>query len=297
VGAKKRRVFIPPKRAQPGPAGPEAVTRPAALTINTTALEGRPGLSVGDRVRILGTGLYAGEVAVIERIAGGVVPAASVRTEAGRSRTVRTIDLEPVGPNGQARAPRCCGRRGAVERRQGRSPSRSVTRPHSATPAARRSCAPRRRPPPRSWSDRGPAVVAWTADHARAPWASSGWCRWRSCRTGPPRRRGVAPDVFARTIVRRQHGAAAGQDRPRRRRSASRAGDLAWRRARLHRLRGACFDGICRLLDRRQPRGVPSCRWSSGSANRRGTRTRCSAPRGGGCGARRPGSSRSGAPP
>ena len=95
---KKRRVFIPPKRTPPGPPTGEVITRPAALSINTSALEGRPGLSVGDRVRILGTGLYAGEIAIIERVVGGVVPAASVRTEAGRSRTVRTIDLEPVGP-------------------------------------------------------------------------------------------------------------------------------------------------------------------------------------------------------
>lgn len=96
---KKRRVFIPPKRTPPGPPTGEVITRPAALSINMAALEGRPGLAVGDRVRILGTGLYAGEIAVIERIAGGVVPAAAVRTEAGRSRTVRTIDLEPVGPS------------------------------------------------------------------------------------------------------------------------------------------------------------------------------------------------------
>ena len=69
---------------------------PGATSINTAALEGRSGLAVGDRVRILGTGLYAGEIAVIERMAGGAIPAAAVRTEAGRSRTVRTVDLEPV---------------------------------------------------------------------------------------------------------------------------------------------------------------------------------------------------------
>jgi len=45
------------------------------------------------RVSILGTGLYAGEVAVVERIVAGVIPAADVRTEAGRTRRVRTIDL------------------------------------------------------------------------------------------------------------------------------------------------------------------------------------------------------------
>jgi hypothetical protein len=33
---------------------------------------------------------------VIERLGGSVVPAAAVRTEAGRTRQVRTIDLEPV---------------------------------------------------------------------------------------------------------------------------------------------------------------------------------------------------------
>ena len=100
MGAKKRRVFIPPKRTPPRvQPGGEIGGRPAALSINLTALEGRSGLAVGDRVRILGSGLYAGEVATIERIAGGVVPAAAVRTEAGRTRTVRTIDLEPIGAN------------------------------------------------------------------------------------------------------------------------------------------------------------------------------------------------------
>ena len=48
------------------------------------------------RVTIMGTGLYAGETAVVESIAGGVIPAANVRTEAGRTRRVRTIDLAPA---------------------------------------------------------------------------------------------------------------------------------------------------------------------------------------------------------
>lgn len=101
MGTRKRKVFIPPKRTPPRvQPGGDGTGRPAALTINLSALEGRAGLAVGDRVRILGSGLYAGETAVIERLAGGVVPSAGVRTEAGRTRTVRTIDLEPVGPNG-----------------------------------------------------------------------------------------------------------------------------------------------------------------------------------------------------
>ena len=65
-------------------------------TIDLTAGSGRAGLAVGDRVRIAGGGLYSGEAAVIERLVAGVIPAALVRTEAGRSRQVRTIDLEPI---------------------------------------------------------------------------------------------------------------------------------------------------------------------------------------------------------
>jgi hypothetical protein len=95
--AKKRKVFIPPKKTNPRPQpGVENAGRPGATSINLAALGGRTDLAVGDRVRILGTGLYAGEEAVIERMAGGAIPSASVRTEAGRARTVRTVDLEPI---------------------------------------------------------------------------------------------------------------------------------------------------------------------------------------------------------
>lgn len=74
------------------------------MTIDTKAVVGR-AIAVGSRVRILGTGLYAGEVATVERLAGGVIPAAVVRTEAGRTRQVRTIDLEPVAPSARPAAP------------------------------------------------------------------------------------------------------------------------------------------------------------------------------------------------
>jgi hypothetical protein len=98
--ARKRKVVYPVKRTPPKaaavPPGDAPVVRTSVVAIDVTARRGRAGLSVGQRVRILGTGLYAGEVAVIEKIGGSVVPAATVRTEAGRSRQVRTIDLEPV---------------------------------------------------------------------------------------------------------------------------------------------------------------------------------------------------------
>jgi hypothetical protein len=44
----------------------------------------------------LWTGLCASEIAVIEKIDGTAVPAATVRTKAGRSRQVPAIDQEPV---------------------------------------------------------------------------------------------------------------------------------------------------------------------------------------------------------
>ena len=68
----------------------------ARLACKLLARLGRTDIVVGSSVRILGTGLYAGEVAVVERLTGGVIPAATVRTSAGRTRQVRTIDLEPV---------------------------------------------------------------------------------------------------------------------------------------------------------------------------------------------------------
>jgi hypothetical protein len=71
-------------------------TRSTVATINLAALEVRDDYSAGDRVRIGGEGLYSGELAVIESIVVGVIPAAMVRTEAGKSRRVRFVDLERV---------------------------------------------------------------------------------------------------------------------------------------------------------------------------------------------------------
>jgi hypothetical protein len=72
------------------------VTPPTVAVINRQASTGKAGIEVGMRVTIMGTGLYAGETATVESIASGVIPAANVRTEAGRTRRVRTIDLVPV---------------------------------------------------------------------------------------------------------------------------------------------------------------------------------------------------------
>jgi hypothetical protein len=64
--------------------------------MDPTAGLGRAGLAVGQHVRIAGSGLYAGESGVIERLTGSVVPTAVVKLESGATRHIRTIDLEPT---------------------------------------------------------------------------------------------------------------------------------------------------------------------------------------------------------
>jgi hypothetical protein len=104
---KKRRQTYPPPRSSRGPAPGYAapVTPPTVALINGQAATGRTGIEVGMRVSIMGTGLYAGEAAVVESIVGGVIPAADVRTEAGRTRRVRTIDLVPAPAAATGAAP------------------------------------------------------------------------------------------------------------------------------------------------------------------------------------------------
>jgi len=104
----KRKVTYPPAKTANRPPPPTGLpdeapyVRPTVAIIDVNAGKGRAGLSVGTRVRISGSGLYSGEFAVIERLANGVIPSAVVRTEAGKTRQVRTIDLEPAGPAGPA---------------------------------------------------------------------------------------------------------------------------------------------------------------------------------------------------
>lgn len=97
---RKRKTNYPPaktanKRA-PAPGPDPSVERLTLARIDATATAGRSGLAVGDRVRIEGSGLHSGSVAVIERLSGGVIPSALVRTESGATRQARTIDLVPL---------------------------------------------------------------------------------------------------------------------------------------------------------------------------------------------------------
>ena len=63
---KRKTTYPPPKTAnRPAPAGTpgEPVVRSTVATINVHAVKGRSGLKPGGRVRVLGTGRHAGEIA------------------------------------------------------------------------------------------------------------------------------------------------------------------------------------------------------------------------------------------
>jgi hypothetical protein len=97
---RKRKTTYPVARTSRRPAGPagapEQQIRSTVASIDLSAGKGRDGFTTGSRVRIAGAGLYSGEEATVESIPGGVVPSVLVRTDAGRTRRVRTIDLEPL---------------------------------------------------------------------------------------------------------------------------------------------------------------------------------------------------------
>lgn len=94
--ARKSRTYYPKKSRNRPPSDAPPMVRPSVAEIDPRAGLGRADLVEGSRVRILGGGLYAGEDAIIERLTGGVIPAALVRTMSGNTRQVRTIDLEPA---------------------------------------------------------------------------------------------------------------------------------------------------------------------------------------------------------
>ena len=116
---RRRKVtYPPPKTATKGAPpvlGAADPRNPAGrtVTINLAATTGRASIRLGDRVRIL-SGLYAGESAIVESVAGGVIPAAMVRTDTGRTRRSRTIDLDPIRPG--SAGPDNAGTAGAAER-------------------------------------------------------------------------------------------------------------------------------------------------------------------------------------
>jgi hypothetical protein len=107
---RKRKVTYPVARTatkQPrvaGLPGDPGYVRSTVATINLSALDVRDDLTVGHRVKIGGEGLYSGELAVVESLSSGIIPAAIVRTEAGKTRRVRTVDLERVANESRPQA-------------------------------------------------------------------------------------------------------------------------------------------------------------------------------------------------
>jgi hypothetical protein len=105
---RKRKVTYPPAKTATrkprtmGLPGDPTYVRPTVAAIDVTALAGRDDIAVGQRVRIGGEGLYSGETAVVESLVGGLIPAAMVRTEAGKTRRVRAVDLQHL-PTTEAR--------------------------------------------------------------------------------------------------------------------------------------------------------------------------------------------------
>ena len=100
---RKRKTTYPVARTSRRPAGPAGTPEPqiraTVAAIDLSAGQGKDGFTTGSRVRITGAGLYSGEDAVVESVPGGVIPSVLVRTDAGRTRRVRTIDLERIeGP-------------------------------------------------------------------------------------------------------------------------------------------------------------------------------------------------------
>jgi hypothetical protein len=100
--ARKRKVTYPPPKTATSSRGASASAADAraaaaadrAVTINLQAKTGRTDIVAGSRVRIT-SGLFAGEIATVESLVGGVIPAAVVRTEGGKTRRARTVDLIP----------------------------------------------------------------------------------------------------------------------------------------------------------------------------------------------------------
>jgi hypothetical protein len=105
---RKKVTYPPPKTATKGGSASSTVDPRSqlnrAVSIDTSAMLGKGEIRKGDKVRIM-SGLYAGEAAIVESVVGGVIPAALVRTEAGRTRRTRTIDLAPYRAEAAPPAP------------------------------------------------------------------------------------------------------------------------------------------------------------------------------------------------
>jgi len=100
--AKRKQSYPQAKTATRQPrgttlSGDTPMVRPTVAKIDLAALEARTDISVGDRVTIAGGGLYAGEQATVEAVNHGAIPTMMVRTDEGKARRVRGVDLRRIG--------------------------------------------------------------------------------------------------------------------------------------------------------------------------------------------------------
>ncbi len=93
---KRKTAWTPRPSRGPAPATPRPVTPPTVAIIDMKARQGRADVVAGTRVLVSGSGPFAGEAGVVERVIPGAIPAAMVRTESGRSGRVRLVDCEPI---------------------------------------------------------------------------------------------------------------------------------------------------------------------------------------------------------
>ncbi len=107
---RRRKVAYPPAKTATRGGADGAVARAAAaaaarvVSIDLAAMRGRGDVRPGMRVEIA-SGLFAGESAVVESLASGVIPAVVVRTASGRTRRVRAIDVVPLDDRPDDRDP------------------------------------------------------------------------------------------------------------------------------------------------------------------------------------------------
>ena len=141
---KRRKVTYPVARthtkgAPRAGAGPEvAVVRPNLVAIDITAGAGRANLKVGGRVRINGTGLYAGEEATIERLVARRHP--DGRGADRRRRDSTRPDDRPRPDRRGTLSPSDSATMADVAKRK----AEATEIPDDATPADADGCRPRR---------------------------------------------------------------------------------------------------------------------------------------------------------
>ena len=188
------KVTYPPAKTDNRPAHPSGLpddapyVRPTVATIDLNAASKVPDFPSGHASGSPGRVFYSGETAVVERLSNGVIPSAVVRTEAGKTRQVRTIDLEPIA---QAGARGLTARGLPHEGGRHHTPFSRPTPPDALSAADRPSLSvmtmTRSRPPrPPEYARVGPGSLSACPPSGKAPTARDALHRTGRLRRGLP---------------------------------------------------------------------------------------------------------------